>query len=252
MRTSASTKLTAINFTLLITLMIYELSASVLNLEYQHRGNRNEGVKPKPVSGYDVELISARVDYTEKLDQIPERLKLKFYLDRPSEVYLTVRELDYIHYYWMDKVQPSKPWRPGFDNVFDWPSRDVLQQLRGIEMYDLGIVARLDRPEPSKLERVAPVLFYAAQPPTTIKGYLFTFKASSDARLSYAIYKQGMADPVFTESIPRQSGGRPFTVRWDSSQVAEGTYSVMLKGYSLETNDPIDQTVAFYHQPLVR
>jgi hypothetical protein len=252
MKRDINIKLLYVAIILLISRLIFNLYASTTSLEYQSRGNRYEGVKPKLVSGYDVDLISARIDYTEKLHHIPEWLKLKFYLNRPSEVYLTVRELDYTHYYWLDKAQPSKAWGPGFDNVFVWPSGDVLQQLRGIEMYHLGVVARLDRPEPSKLERVAPVLFYASEPPTTIKGYLFTFKVSSDAYLSCAIYQAGAADPVFTQPIPRQPGGRPFTVRWDSSQVAEGTYSLTVRGYFLETNDPIDQTVAFYHQPLVR
>jgi hypothetical protein len=231
MSRGANSKLIGVKAITLIIFTIYELSIAATKLEYQKRGNYYEGVKPKPVSGYDIELISARVDYTEKVHQMPEWLKLKFYLDWPSEVYLTVRELDYTHYYWLDKVQPSETWGPGFDNVFDWPSSAVLQELRGIEMYDLGVIARLDRPEPSKLERVAPVVFYASQLPTTIKGYLFTFKASSDGRLSYAIYREGAADPVFSQSIPKQLGGRPFTIRWDSSQAAEGTYSLVVKGY---------------------
>ena len=36
-----------------------------LDLQYQQRGDRYEGVKPKPVSGYDIELISVLADYQE-------------------------------------------------------------------------------------------------------------------------------------------------------------------------------------------
>jgi hypothetical protein len=152
----------------------------------------------------------------------------------------------------MDKVQPSKPWQSGFDNAFEWPTRDVIQQLSGIQVYDLGVVARLEKPEPSKLEWVAPVIFYHSQLPTTIKGYLFTFRTNGDARLTCSLHKTGVSEPVFSQIFPRQRGGRPFTVRWDSSQGAEGAYTLVVRGYFLDTNAPIDQTVSFYHYPLVR
>src|SRR5262249_10256972 len=160
-------------------------------LEYQNRGNRYEGVKPKPVSGYDIELISAIVDYKEEVVQLPERLKVQFYLKQPSKVYLTVRELDYTYYYWMARVQRAQPCRLGFDNAFDWPTREVIQSLGHITMYDLGVVARLDKLEPSKSELVAPVIFYHSHIPTVIQGYLFTFKTSGDARLTCVVYKEG-------------------------------------------------------------
>jgi len=34
-----------------------------LALQYQQQGDRCEGIKTKPVSGYDSDLISALVDY---------------------------------------------------------------------------------------------------------------------------------------------------------------------------------------------
>jgi hypothetical protein len=101
------------------------------------------------------------VDYKEEGTQMPERFKVKVYLAQPSEVHLTVRELDYKYYYWMDKVQPAKPWQPGFDNVFDWPTREVIQQLGKINMYDLGVVARLGNTNPSIVERVAPAISHS-------------------------------------------------------------------------------------------
>ena len=179
-------------------------------------------------------------------------MKAQFYLAQLSQVHLTVRELDYRYYYWMDRVQPAQPWRLGFDNAFDWPTREVIQQLGQITMYDLGVVARLDKSVPSKSERVAPVIFYYSELPPVIKGYLFTFKAGDDARLTCAVYKDGESEPLFTQIFQRQRGGRPFTVRWDSAQAGQGSYRLVLRGYFLETNTPIDQTVTFYHQPDVR
>ena len=52
------------------------------DLQYQKRGDRYEGIKPKPVSGYDIELISVLADYQELLkgDDFPNRVMLRFYL----------------------------------------------------------------------------------------------------------------------------------------------------------------------------
>jgi hypothetical protein len=222
-----------------------------VELQYQSRGNRYEGIKPRPVAGYDIELISARADYKEEAQRLPDRLKVKFYLEQLAEVHLIVRELDYKYYYWLDNVRPSTPWRPGFNNGFEWPTRDVIQHLDGIDMYDLAIVARLEKPGPSQVEHVAPVVFYHSNLPEAIQGYLFTFRTNSDARLTCSVYREGVAQPVFTIPLPRQRGGRPFNVHWNSSQAAQGSYRLMLHGYDLNTNTAIDQVVRFRHQPSV-
>lgn len=245
------TKTFLVKFTLFCLLSFVNNAVSQIDLQYQDRGDRYEGIKPRPVSDYDIELISAIMNYQEKVTQVPEYFKIKFFLDHISEVHLTVRELDYKHFYWMDKIKPSKTWRPGFNNMFTWPTRDVIQQLKGIELYDLGVVARLNREIPSKVEQVAPVIFYHNQFPPVINGYLFTFKTNEDARLTCSIYKEGVAKPVFTSIFQRQRGGRPFTVRWDCKEAAEGSYKLVINGYFLDTNNPIDQTVRFIHHQRV-
>jgi hypothetical protein len=220
-----------------------------VELQYQHRGNRYEGIKPKPVSGYDIELISVLADYRDEVRQMPDRLKVRFYLEQAAEVYLTVRELDYKYYYWMDKVRPPRPWRPGFDNVFEWPTGEVIRRLSDLAIYDLGVVARLDRPEPGKVERVAPVVLFDSRLPSSIQGYLFSFKTNGDARLSASVFREEVKEPVFQQSYPRLRGGRPFTIRWNCPQEREGAYRLVLSGYFLDTNEPVDQTVRFRHQP---
>jgi len=239
-------------FALVVILGCAPCALGETHLQYRSRGNRYEGVKPRPVSGYDIELISARVDYMEEAIQMPDRLKVSFYLGRPSQVHLIVRELDYKSYYWLDKVQPPKPWQAGFRNVFEWSTRDVIQQLAVLQMYDLGVVARLGKPEPSKVERVAPVILYHSQLPATINAYLFSFKTSGDARLTCSIYNEGGSEPLFIHVFRRQRGGRPFTVRWPTPTAGEGFYKLVVSGYFLDTNDPIQQTVSFYHQPVVK
>ena len=99
-----------------------------VELQYQNRGNWYEGIKPKAVSGYDIELISVLVDYSEDSPTLPDQAKVRFYLPHEKEpVFLTVRELDYKYFYWMDRVRPQDSWDKGYENVFQWPTKTVLQ-----------------------------------------------------------------------------------------------------------------------------
>src|SRR5450631_2909365 len=68
------------------------------DLQYQKRANRYEGIKPKPVSGFDIELLSARVDFSDDPEKLGERFHARFFLERPAEVHIVVRELDYKHF----------------------------------------------------------------------------------------------------------------------------------------------------------
>jgi len=223
-------------------------------LDYQKRANRFEGVRAKPVSGFDIELLAAQVDYLDNPDKLGERFHVRFFLKRPGEVYLVVRELDYQHYYWLDKVAPRSPWQPGFGNEFDWPTTDVVQRLGDLRISDLGVVARLGRENPSAIEEVAPALFYQSQFPDKVEGYVFRFRIREDAKLKGAIYKEGGGEPVFVRDLGRQLGDRPFAFKWDaaSSHAAEGVYKLVLSGYLLDTNQKISQVVQFYHRPVVK
>jgi hypothetical protein len=223
-----------------------------VGLQYKSRGDRHEGIKPKPVAGYDIELISVLVDYQEKVEHMPDRLKVRWFLNESSSVHVVVRELDYSYYYWLDKIRPARPWQLGFDNVFEWPTRDVLQQLSRMKVHDLGVTVRLGNVQPSQKEHVAPVILYHSRVPETVEGYLFTFKTSGSARLSCSIYAHGQNQPLFTKAFRRIRGGRPFTVKWDAKDVSGGSYRLIVRGYSLDSNAPIAQTVFFHHQPKVR
>ena len=99
------------------------------NLDYQNRGDRFEGVKPKPVSGYDIEVISVLADYQEPSTQLPDQLRVGFYLQRETPVHLTVREQDYRLYYWLDKVTPAKGWQAKSVNEYTWPTEPVLRAI---------------------------------------------------------------------------------------------------------------------------
>ena len=224
------------------------------DLTYQKRTHRSEGIKAKPVSGFDIELLSAQVDYAEHVDKIAERFYARFYLQRPTPVFLTVRELDYKHYYWLDNIEPASSWRAGFDNVFDWPTKDVVSQLSGLTIGDLGTVARLGSAQPQAIERVAPVIFYQSNYPSAVSGYRFAFKLRDDAKIKAMIYPEKNGDGIAVQSLAPQRGGRPFWIKWDlaSSAPPEGAYKLIVSGYVLNSNDPINQIVHFYHQPRLK
>ncbi len=244
------------SFFLVVVLVLSSLcSAPALHaqdeLQYQRRANRFEGIKPKPVSGFDVELLAAQIDYRESSPALGDRLRARFYLDRQRPVSLVVRELDYKHYYWLDRVQPREAWRTGFGNVFEWPTGEVLKQLRDLQPYDLGVVARLDKATPSADETVAPVLLYQSSPPSTVKSYVFYFRLREESVVRAAIYPEAGQQALFSQNVGRQAGGRPLSVKWQADSAPAGRYRLVLRGFVSSTNDPIVQVVRFYHQPRV-
>ncbi|MEQ1680899.1 MAG: hypothetical protein ABL950_09875 [Nitrospira sp.] len=223
------------------------------NLDYQNRGDRFEGIKPKPVSGYDIEVISVLADYQETATQLPDQLRVAFYLQSQAPVHLTVREQDYRLYYWLDKVTPAKGWQAKSVNEYTWPTKPVLRQLdQKLNPYELGVLIRLGKETPAENEEIAPAILYHAQPPERISGYLFTMKANGDARLSCKVLRGKESAEVMTQTFRRLPGGRPFTVRWDAAGAQEGHYTLVCSGYFLDTNQPLRQTVRFFHRPGVR
>jgi hypothetical protein len=238
---------------------IPSLVLAQLDLQYQSRsqeqlGNWKEGVKPKPVSGGNVEVISVLADYQEPAasETFPNPVKLQFYLDHTHDVFLTVRELDYRTYYWLDKVQPDRPWEKGFQNVFAWPTDPVLQQLTPkLDLYDLGALIRLDAETTSSIERVAPGILFHSVPPSKIEGYFFTLKTGEDARLMANIIQDANGKEVETQIFRRKRAGRPFTIHWAAKDAAPGFYKLEITGFSLSTNRTFSKEIHFFHQPIL-
>ena len=239
-----------------ITLMLLILPLSLWadsSLDYQSRGDRFEGIRPKPVSGYDIELISVLVDYREPATQLPDQLRIAFHSQSQPVVHVTVREQDYRLFYWLDKIKPTKQWQPNAVNEFMWPTGAVLRQLdQRLNIYELGVLIRLKKETPGSVEDVAPAILYHTKPPEKISGYLFTMKTNGDARLSCKVLRDGTAEPLMSQSFRRIPGGRPFTVRWDAADAQEAPHTLVCTGYFLDTNNRLDQTVRFLHKPTAR
>jgi hypothetical protein len=239
---------------LFLVLLIVPLSTwADSNLDYQNRGDRFEGIRPKPVSGYDIELISVLVDYQEPTTQLPDQLRVAFHLQGQTAVHLTIREQDYRLFYWLDKIKPTKQWQANSINEFTWPTGAVLRQLdQRLNIYELGALIRLKKETPGSVEDVAPAILYHTKPPEKIGGYLFTMKTNGDARISCKVLRDGTADPLMSQSFRRIPGGRPFTVRWDAGGAQEAHHTLVCTGYFLDTNNRLDQTVRFLHKPMAR
>ncbi len=240
-----------ISLVLLLFVAGYSSAASTAGTDYQYRGGRFEGIKPKPVSGYDIELTSFLADYREAAQQTPEKYKIKFYLNEtPKEnIYVTARDIDADPNYWMDRITPARPWQAGFNNIYEWPTDPVIKHLKGFTLYDIGVLVRIGSRDPSSEERVAPAILFHANAPRSIKGYFFTFKINGTARVSCQIYKSNASTPLWSQVFPRKTGSRPITVQWDSTSATRGFYKLLVTGYFLDSNRQFNQSVIFYHQP---
>ena len=215
-------------------------------LEYQNRGNRHEGLKPKPVSGYDIELLSALVDYREPSPGWPPTLHFEFYLPADEPVFVTVRQpRPKTAYYWLDKVVLPAPWRPRALNDYSWPTETVLKQLSSVTPDDLGVVVRLRQENPSRKETIAPAAFFHTHPPDAVDGYRFTFKTNGTAYVTCRIYR-GERE-VYHRPQNRERAGSPFTLSWDSKAQPDGEYRLELSGY-FDNNVQLAKEIVFYHR----
>ena len=182
---------------------------------------------------------------------MPNFFKLKFCLPkRFGKVHVKVRELEYEHFYRM--TNPDISSNKGCGNFFQWPTATVIRKLKGLKMFNLGVLVRLDEQRPNVKEKVAPVIFYHGKSPNNISGYSFTFKTKKDARLKYSIRNEHTKRKVLMEKdFSLKKGNKPFQINWDNAPTKSGFYKLILKGYFVRNNEHIRQSVRFYHQPSI-
>ena len=212
-------------------------------LDYQLRTDRFEGVHPKPISGYGIELLGAMVE-SPRLASLPETLSLSFFLPDQEAAFIIVRERAPRKYYWLDRLYPNQ-WRGGSTNVFRWPTSEVLRPL-GLTTSELVALARLGSDAPQGHERVAPV-FLGEASGSEVRAYRFTLKLRSTSMLSYRLYGPGMTEPILSEPRRRREGRAPFQVRWSAEGAPDGLYRLVFEGFALEGQAPVDLIVDFYH-----
>jgi len=225
-------------------------------LGYQLRQDRCEGVKPKPVSGDDIELLSALAYYGERWETIPEFCKLKFYLPEQNTfdlttVKFTVRERIYTlepeHFYWMENIPEQTKWQKIDDGYhYQWSTESVIKPLK-LDISTLGVLVHLEKQGLDNIEKVAPVTFYHNEPPEEIKGYLFDFKIAGNAKLKYAIYKDN--EKLIEENdLGKRFENEPFRIFWKSIDVEEGNYKLVINGRFSSDLRKFRHVVQFYHK----
>jgi hypothetical protein len=242
---------------LVVLLLLCATALAQPSLEYRNRGSRYEGVRALPVSGYTIELLSFRALYDEPaaLGGLPPQYRVRFFLEKAVPAYIVVREIDNKRSYWLDNVKPKTPWVSGFNNIFEWPTGDVLAHISDVKLYDLGVIVRVGNEAPALIERVAPAILYHSIAPTSIVGYEFAFKTNVTAGFEFRIERSDGTAPK-SLPLPRElrkwSYGVPFRVRLDVSNLEPGKYRLKARGRVLENNETFTQEVEFIHHPKVR
>jgi len=223
------------------------------SLTYQNRGRYSEGIRTAPSSaGVNLNLISALVEYHEPYKDLPAAFRAIFHLPEQRPVYLAIREVEPRYFYWLDEVKPVPGWQAGRPNRFEWPTATVIRSLNWkqgapLTLDDLGATARLDSPTSGKVERVAPVALYHARPPQSVEAYCFVFKPDARMRLRFEVLAEGQGKPLESQLFPSVLAGQPHPIRWKAKEWPDGWYRLMVSGYVLSTNAPVDGKVSFYH-----
>jgi hypothetical protein len=204
-----------------------------------------------------LDLIAAMVDYQEPYAKLPELFRALVYVppQAPSQVYLTVREAGPRYYYWLDKAQPESGWRVGTAVEFAWPTDTVIRSLTWkdspLRLDDLAATARLERPEPGKIEWVLPVALYHSRRPNSADGYRFVFRPDKKVRLSFELFAESTGRPVQPpQTFPSVLAGQPHTVTFSAAGwTDDGWRRLEVSGYALSNNARVGLEVHFYHSP---
>lgn len=222
------------------------------SLQYQARGDRTEGLRTVAVGGYDIELLSARVQPAAARPAQTgwgERVSVRFFHPGDEKVFITVRQLrSRSTYYWLSDV--SAPMAKRSLNDWSWPAGPVLEQLSlaDVGLDNLGVIVRLGQAQPSKREQVLPAqLSDTAEAPGG--AYLFQLKTNGRANVAAAIYSGDQA--LTRRPASWEAANSPISVAWDGSAATEGWYRLVLAGY-FANNAPLDKEVVFYHRPGLR
>ena len=144
---------------------------------------------------------------------------------------------------------PIASWKQGCDNFFEWPTSMVVGKLDGLNISDLGVLVRLEKPEPNKKEKIAPVVFYHSELPQNISEYSFIFQTNRDAKLKYSIRNERTREKVVVEKerYLRVKANKPFKISWNNVPITNCSYKLIIKGHFIGNSENIRQFVLFDH-----
>lgn len=232
------------------SLFLAAFAAAQVELNYAPRGDRSEGVRTTLVSGYDLELLSARIGPADAFAPVApaawgDQARLRFFVPGPGDVFITVRQLrPRSTNYWLDNVK--RRFEPGVPNEYTWPTQEVLRRLRDVGPVDLGVTVRLGRGTPSRSERVVPSMLDDTAGAGD-RAYWFWLKTNGRATVSAVISRDGAEH--FRQPPATRLAGEPFLVRWAPGSRAEGWYTLTVSGSVAGQGEPLFKEVEFYHRP---
>ena len=240
------------NLVLMAALALPLAAQSQASVSYQDRGRYNEGTRTEPSTGpAGLDLIAALVDYAEPSANLQPEFYAQFYLPGHEEVDITIREMKPVYFYWLDNVKPDSAWRPGAQNTFSWPTATVIRSLNWgsapLTLDQLGATVRVGRLNPSDVEQVAPVALYHSRPPEFVSGYRFVFRPTSQMRLKFQVFKGDSSSPLGTQEFSSVLADEPREVTWKTQDWQDGWYRLVVSGYTLSNNAPVDKIVRFCH-----
>lgn len=236
---------------LVIAFKYLAFSQSHDRYEYKTRENRMEGRERKTVSAPGLELLSF-LAYKEELGD-PDKnvdLKIRFYLEESTSLYITAKELNIREFYKMRPLQTT--WSKGWQEFASWSTGEVLHPL-GLSPNDLGIIGRIQKTDRIGSCKIAPLIIYYSKLPNHISQYTLHFIPKQDLKkVEYTLYKFGEKKPILSDRIMEIFGGVPFSITIDLSAQMEGDYQLVVDcRYKNRTGGP-QRTYTFYHNPEVK
>ncbi len=218
--------------------------------EYKKRGIRKEGRADILVSAPDLELLSM-LGYCEELN--PDNnadLKIMFYLEKDTTLFITAKELKIREYYIMKPIQSK--WKKGWQEFGPWPTSEVLKPL-GLSLTEIGIIGRIREKDRIGSGLIAPLIIYHSNLPATIDQYTtYIVPKQSLENVKYKVFLPGEKEAITEGHIIELFGGVPFSINIDLTQQSEGYYKLVLDGkYKNRMGGP-QRTYTFYHKPKVK
>lgn len=228
-------------------------------LQYQSRGEYCEGIRTKLATGEaGIALIAALIGDPEPPGTtLPARFQALFYRPAQDPVYLTIREVAPLYYYWLEpEARTRGSWKPGQPALFSWQTQTVIRELNyrnktQLNLDMLGALARLHAPAAGKddpLDEVLPVALYHAQRPTIAQSYRFGFRPEERSNLEFKFYEPGQSAPSQTQPFPVVLGSQPHYVTYNPSTSADGWRRLVVSGYAIRNNKKVYKEVRFYHR----
>jgi hypothetical protein len=222
--------------------------------EYKKRGEkpgiRMEGRDYDNVGGPGLELLSF-LGYREEME-VPKNisLKIRFFLERDVNLFITAKELNVREFY---KMKPLKTkWLKGWCEFGPWSMNEVLIPM-DLTLNELGVIGRIDTTDRIGSGEIVPLIIYYSRLPENVTQYVLKFVPNQDLKkVEYKLYKKGNNTPLFSDQIIELFGKVPFPIAIDLSRQKEGSYKILLDcKYKNRIGGP-QRSYIFYHKPTVK